>query len=104
MSGLVGNSRRHVLSCCGSYKNEMRNFHVSVLYFRQYECVFTEMQVCGETAIDLYIKAVNMEKYKINLEMGFGIKESYDGCGGASDLCYSLLALTVGCFLSMLNN
>ena len=21
MSGLVGNSRRHVLSCCGSYKN-----------------------------------------------------------------------------------
>ena len=53
------------------------------------------MQGCGVTARDLYIKAVNVENSD-------GIKESYDGCDGASGLYYSMLVLIVGCLLSVM--
>ena len=66
-----------------------------LVFRRKHQCVFTEMQGCGASARQLYIKAVNMENSN-------GIKESYDDCDGTSGICFSFVVLIAGCLLSML--
>ena len=63
------------------------------------------MQDCGATAIELYVKAANLELYQDEIDRQLGFKESYDGCevvGGAIGLCFSGMLLAVVIAVSMM--